>query len=356
MKDKISKLIPIRKASKKLVKDQPETSDVATVPRITNETVAEHREEVLKGARKYIYPLQHSKHRIVLITSGIALVALLGFLTYCVIGLYKFHDDNTFLYRVTQVVPFPVARSGGNFIAYENYLFELRHYEHYYQVQLQRDFKNPEDRQQLIQFRKQALAQVINDGYIKQLAHNNGVTVSDKEIKDRIKLVKDQNRLGNNNRVFEDVLKDYWGWSTRDFERSLRQEILSEKVVAKLDSGTSSRAAEALQKLQGGTNFNDLAKQISDDPGAKSNGGDYGFAIDKNSRDVSPEIVRVLSNLKPGQVSGIINTGSSLEIVKLNQRTGDKVTAWHIVFNFRDINQFLSDIKQKQKASTYISV
>ncbi|MBI2285652.1 hypothetical protein HYU82_02420, partial [Candidatus Saccharibacteria bacterium] len=26
------------------------------VPRITNETIAEHREEVLKGARKFIYP------------------------------------------------------------------------------------------------------------------------------------------------------------------------------------------------------------------------------------------------------------------------------------------------------------
>src|SRR5665811_1430574 len=35
------------------------------VPRITNETVAEHREAVLSGARKYIYPLQHSKRRIV---------------------------------------------------------------------------------------------------------------------------------------------------------------------------------------------------------------------------------------------------------------------------------------------------
>ena len=217
-------------------------------------------------------------------------------------------------------------------------------------------FKNPDDRQQLMQFQKQALAQVINDAYIKKLAYNSGVSVSDKEVQDRIELVKAQNRLGSNNRVFEDVLKDYWGWSIRDFQRSLRQEILAEKVIAKLDSGTTQRGAEALAKLNAGTNFNDLAKQISDDPAAKTTGGDYGFAIDKNSRDVSPQVVQVLSTLKPGQYSAVINTGASLEIVKLNERTGDKVTAWHIVFNFKDISTFLNDVKDKQKVRTYIKV
>ena len=32
------------------------TDALSNVPRITNETVAEHREEVLSSARKYIYP------------------------------------------------------------------------------------------------------------------------------------------------------------------------------------------------------------------------------------------------------------------------------------------------------------
>ncbi len=34
-----------------------------TMPRITTETIAAHREEVIGKARKYIYPLQHSKNR-----------------------------------------------------------------------------------------------------------------------------------------------------------------------------------------------------------------------------------------------------------------------------------------------------
>ncbi len=38
---------------------------LSNVPRITNETVGDHREEVLSSARKYIYPLKQSKHRVV---------------------------------------------------------------------------------------------------------------------------------------------------------------------------------------------------------------------------------------------------------------------------------------------------
>ena len=87
--------------------DEPLRGDV---PQITNETIAEHREQVLSGARKYIYPLQQSKHRIILITVSVMITAVIGLLVYCSLALYKFYQYNTFLYRVTQVVPFPIAK------------------------------------------------------------------------------------------------------------------------------------------------------------------------------------------------------------------------------------------------------
>ena len=156
------------------------------VPRITNETVAAHREEMLGKARKYIYPLQHSKHRIVLISTGIAIAVIITFFSYCTLALYRFQSSSTFLYRVTQVVPFPIARSGGHFISYENYLFELRHYTHYYITQQKLDFNTPEGKQQLVDFRRRALDKVINDSYIKQLAAQRKVSVSDREVDDEV--------------------------------------------------------------------------------------------------------------------------------------------------------------------------
>jgi hypothetical protein len=44
-----------------LAPNVPEVPSLADVPRITTENIGEHREKVLKGARKYISPLAHSK-------------------------------------------------------------------------------------------------------------------------------------------------------------------------------------------------------------------------------------------------------------------------------------------------------
>ena len=325
------------------------------VPRITNETVAEHREEVLKSARKYIYPLQHSKHRIVLISTTLFIVTVIAFFAYCTLALYRFQSSSTFLYRVTQVIPFPIARTDGRFIAYENYLFELRHYTHYYETQLKVNFENGKDREQLNQFKKRALDKIITDAYVKQLAEELNVTVSDREVEDQITIVRSQNRLGSTERVFEDVIRDYWGWTVSDFKRSLRTTLLAQKVVAKLDTEANDKAEAALGELRSGVDFAEVAKKYSDDP-SKENGGEVGFPVDKASKQISAQATDALFKLKPGETTEIINTGFALEILKNIETNGDKIRAARIVINFKPIDSFVNDRKEKQKYTQYIKL
>lgn len=327
---------------------------VESAPRITNETVAEHREAVLKGARKYILPLQHSKHQIVIITSTLFVIALVVFFTYVTLALYRFQQSSTFLYRVTQVIPFPVARNNGDFVSYENYLFELRHYTHYYETQQKLNFNDENGKKQLDTFKAQARQKVVDDALVRQLADENGVTVSDKEVTDQINLVRNQNRLGENDQVFEDVLKDYWGWTVNDFKRSLKQQLLARKVVAKLDTETQSRASTALSELQGGADFAATVKKYSDDPITRDIGGEYSFQINRTNRDLSAQTVDALFVLQPGQISGLVNTGYTLEIVKNLETNGDRIRGAHIQFTFKDINSYLDPLKEKQKTTTYI--
>lgn len=336
------------------------SGSVEDVPKITTENIGEHREEVLKGARKYIYPLAHSKRRIIGVTVTVMITAVIALLVYCSLALYKFYQYNTFVYRVTQVVPFPIARAGGHFVGYENYLFELRHYVHYYEQQQQRDFAGA-DHGQLVEFRKQALANVINQAYIKQLAGQNHVGVSNKEVNQRLDEVRAQNRLGGNDKVFEDVLRSYWGWSINDFKRSLKQEILAEKVTAALDAGANARAQEALKQLKAGADFATLAKQVSEDPSAKTNSGDYGGAFTKTNPNVPPEVINALFNMKVGQFSDVIlaspvlsNQGPSLQIVKLTSIKNDTVTAEHIVFNLQDISNSIKPLQAQKPYHSYV--
>jgi hypothetical protein len=328
--------------------------DREAVPRITNETIAAHREEVIGGARKYIYPLQHSKHRIILTTTILLIAGIIGFFSYCTLALYRFQSTSGFLYRVTQVVPFPVARAGGSFISYESYLFEVRHYTHYYESQLKLDFRTKEGQQQLAAFKKQALDKVINDAYIKKLSAKYHVSVREQQVNDQITILRTQNRLGSSDKVFEDVLRDYWGWSVDDFKRSLRDQILAQNVVATLDTPTADRAAQAMAALKSGTDFAAIAKQYSEDAGSKDNGGDIG-TVERTKRDLTAQTVDALYKLSPGQFSDVINIGYSLEIVKNIDTTPEgKIHAAHILFNFKDISSYLNDLKDKQKTQAFI--
>jgi SurA N-terminal domain/PPIC-type PPIASE domain len=329
---------------------------IGVPPRITNDTVAEHREEVLSSARKYIYPLQHSKHRIVTISIALFALALVIFFTYTLLSLYKFQTTSTFVYRVTQIIPFPVARAGSDFVAYENYLFQVRRYTHYYQTQQDVDFDSQSGKDQLAGFKKRALQSVITDAYVKQLAKEKSISVSRGEVNDQIALLRAQNRLGGNDQVFEDVLKEFWGWSVADFRRQLQQELLTQKVVASLDTEAQAKAKAAEVQLAGGADFAAVAKEYSEDEATKAGGGEYGAMIERSNREIPPQIIDELFKLQPGQTSRIIQTPTGLEIVKIYENSGGKVRAAHILFKFQPIENYTRQIEKDQKTRKFIGL
>ena len=153
----------------------------------------------------------------------------------------------------------------------------------------------------------------------------------------------------------ESVLKEFWNWSVNDFKRSLRQQILAEKVIAELDVESKAKAENALSQINSGKDFAEVAREQSEDPATKANGGEFGFDIDKNNRDISPKTVEALFKLQAGQVSGIVNVGYGIEIIKNIEQKGDQIKAAHIVFNFKELNYYLGSLKDQRKARTYVT-
>ncbi len=276
MKQKIKKVLKKRPRLpfRRRAAESKVSQAILGLPRITNETVAEHREEMLKDARKYIYPLKHTKLGVVKISVSLLVFAVILFFVYLGLALYKFQTTSSFIYGVTQVLPWPVAKAGVSWVSYEDYLFELRHYMHYYETQQQVDFKLQSGRDQLHVFKRQAMQEVVNNAYVKQLARQHHVGVSDHEVNDAVTLLREQNRLGSSDQELSDVLKEFWGWSISDFKRELKQQLLAQKVVAALDMSTTPRAQRALAQVQDGADFAAVAKQVSADPVTKSNGGE----------------------------------------------------------------------------------
>lgn len=327
---------------------------ISNVPNITNETVGEHREEVLSSARKYIYPLQHSKHRIVKVSLGLLAVAVVGFFILTLLSLYKFQNTGGFMYDVTRIVPLPVAKAGNSWVSYESYLFELRRNMHYYQTQQQANFSSKEGKEQLQRLKKQAMAQVVEDAYVKQLAKENGIVVTDQDVDRQLQIVRSQNRLGSNDRVFKEVLNEFWGWNEDDFRRALQQQLLKQAVVSKLDTSANQRAQAALQRLNTGEDFAKLASEVSDDQATKASGGQYPASVVITNRDLPPAVTAALFKLKPGQVSAVVNTGYTLEILKVSENNNGSIKAAHIQFNLKDINSYVTKLQAKQGSHQYI--
>jgi hypothetical protein len=349
--------VPISAVKLPLNKPEPEAPvGEGPVPRITTESIAEHREEVLGSARKYIYPLRHSRHRVVKISIALFVTAIILFFVGCVVALYKMQNTSTFMYSVTRIVPFPAAKAGSSYVSYNSYLFELRHYMHYYQSQQGVNFKSDDGKRQLANFKQQSLDQAVSQAYVKRLAAEHHLSVSNKEVNDQVAMVRAQNRLGSSDEVFRNVLSEFWGWSVADFKRELKSELLEQKVIAALDTATAKRANDALTQLQGGADFAALAGQASDDATTKANGGEYGFPIDRSSRDISPQAVQELYKLQAGQYSGVINSGYYLEIDKLLEVNGDKLRAAHMTFNYDDIGTYLKPVEKQHPTRYYLHI
>lgn len=325
------------------------------IPRITNDTVSKHREEVISGAKKYIYPLRHSRHRIVIISVSILVALVVGFSTYVLLSLYKFQSTSTFTYQITKVLPLPFAKVGGAFVPYEEYLFELRHIVHYFENQIEVDFDSDQGKTQLIEEKKKAKELVLNGAYARKIAREKGIVVTDEEVTQQVELLRNLNLIGSDQQVFEDVLSSFYDWDINDFRRSIKQQLLNAKVVQALDPSVREEAEKALAEINTGKDFAIAAKEYSDDDSTKESGGNVGVIQTDSIKYISKEY-EALSKLQPGGVSGIIILDNGLAIVKHLGFEGDKIKAAHIVFKYKDLAEYLNDYKAEEPATVYISI
>lgn len=354
-KDQLPKSSKARRfLSPRVKKKHARSVSSEALPRITNDTVSQHREEVLSGAKKYIYPLRHSRHRVVIITVSLLVVLFISFSTYVLVNLYKLNNTSSFMYQITKIVPLPVGRIGKTMVSYQDYLFEMQHYIHYVTTQQNIDFKDPRSQEQIAQQRKNTVERVMNNAYAKKIAREKGITVSDQEVAQDIELMQTQNRLGGDSELLQDVLKKYYNWTIQDFEKTRRQVLLNAKVAQALDTSAQPKATDVLNQLKNGANFADMAKANSDDIATKENGGQYGFLFDQNDRNIPPQTIDALNRLQPGQYSDIIQLNNGLEIVRLDSLEGGKFKASRIFFSYKELSEYLNDIKEQHPAQVYI--
>jgi len=232
--------------------------------RITNDTVAEHREKILAGGKRFKYPVQYARHKLVInaIIIGFATLSLLTVFGWQ--QLYMAQNSSAFFYRVTQILPLPVASVDGEPARYSDYLLNYRTSE-YYLSKYDEISPNSENGRLQLQYKKrEALDIALSDAYARKIAESHSIEITDNEI-----------------------------------DKSL--EVLRTAANGTLTEETSAASSERILGLSGG----DLGTLVRN----SILRGKAAFALDENAKKIQQEIDVALqkNNQSFEKVQGIIN-------------------------------------------------
>jgi hypothetical protein len=331
----------LRRALNRQDAEPPETGG-----RITNETVAEHRERVLAGGRKFKYPLQYTKHRLLIISVALVIAVMLLFSGFCVWQLYGVQTTDRFMYRLTQVVPLPVAQVNGDWVRYSDYLVRLRSAVHYLSTKEAVNFSSDDGKRQLDYQKRLAMDKAIENTLVQRLAVANGISVSQQEVDSFVKRQLSSYKLGVTEEVYRQVIRDYYDWSFDEYKDSVKQQLLRQRVMAKLDDDSRHRIEDILKRIKVGGDFAAIAKAESDDVLTKAQGGDWGL-LSKASEDPSG-LINAANALKPNQVSGVIEGVDGFYIVKLlEKRSTGELHIARILISYKIIDRKITELRQK---------
>lgn len=323
-------------------------------PRKTEkQKVEERREEVLKTGRKFKYPMQYAKHRMVFLSIIIAVVALIGLGATGYFALYHGNSTSDVLYRLTAILPVPVAEIDGQPVRYSDYL--LIYKSTITPVEKQGQLGTGSDADAMrAHYQRSALTDAENYAYALKLASEQGITVSDEEITESI---SDHRKVGGSERSeesFEKILEDNFGLSIAEYRRMIYLSLIKTKVSEKIDSSALNLSNEIANKIAADPNLDFLT--IANEYGDKVLYEETGGLVDQMNVDGGRAAIAV--GLEPGQVSKrfVTSSGDGYCFVKLIEKSNTTVNYTSIKIPFTALEQKIASIRRDGKVKEYITL
>lgn len=272
---------------KRLIKKFKKKEDLQPVSRITTETVAEHREKILAGGRRFKYPIQYAKHKlvfnaIIISLSAVFLVMLIGWWQ-----LYIAQNTSEFMRRVTKVIPVPVAVVDGQTVLYGDYLTKYLSAVHHLKENENLNPKTDNGKGQIEYFKQQSMQRVIEDAYALKLSEKLNVSVSDAEVEAFI--VTDRKSYGGDlsQSTYDASVSSILGLDPSDYRHFLRSGLLLQKVSYKLDTVAlkTINAIDSSLKNNPNQDFKKMALDMSNSSGLKVIYSSSGLVPNDNQDD-----------------------------------------------------------------------
>ena len=324
--------------------------------RITNETVAEHRERILAGGRRFKYPMQYARHKLVFNTIIVTSVTLI---LLAVVGwwqLYLVQNTDTFFYRVTRVLPLPVASVDGESVRYSTYLMYYNSSAHYLQQSEQVDLSSSDGKRQLDYYKRKSMDDVEEDAYAAKLGRQLGITITSQQV-DQV-ISNDRNTA--NGRISQETYDasalSILGWSPDEYRLDTQNKLLRQAVAYAIDTDAKAKADKAAQLVKTpAADLNAIATQLGGTGDAKVTVGVSGMVPLTNS---DGGLSAAALSLQKGAISGVVKTttGDGYYFVQLLDRTDTQLNYQYIRIPLTKFDEQFAGLKSQGKIHEYINI
>lgn len=322
---------------------------------ITETNIGEHREATIETAKKYKYPFQQAKYKVLIGASATFVLVLAVFSALSWWMLYVKQDTGDFYYTATKIIPISVAEVDGTQVPYGDYMRRVRASIHYLEGQENRDLSTEDGKRELNYTRRINLDEAEKVAYAKRIALNNNILVDEEDINKNIAATLNAGTSeAISERAFENSIWRYYGWSMDDYRHIVSERLLLREAMFAVDSTASKKISEAKERLAQGGDFADVVISYSDDEATKSNGGDVGVVsvgnIDSNG------LIAAARNLEVGATSDIIKGVDAYYIIKLTEKTDSSVRFVQIKVLLQEFNEQFVGLKEQGKIIEYITI
>lgn len=324
--------------------------------RITNETVAEHRERILAGGRRFKYPMQYARHRLVFNT----IIVMVGALVFVsLIGwwqLYPMQNTSTFFYRITRVLPVSAASVDGESVRYSDYLMYFNSSAHYLQQSEQLNLQSEDGKRQLDYIKRKSMDTVISDTYAAKLARGLGINIDGS----RVSEVINSDRSTANGRISQETYDasalGVLGWAPDEYRQDAKSKLIRQDVSYAIDTVAREKATHAAQLLSAvDADLDKIAAQLGGEGSSKATVGVSGL-VPRTNRDGGLSIAA--AKLNKDQISSVIKTttGDGYYFVKLLDKNDSQVSYAYLRIPLVAFNDKLAALKKEGKIHEYISI
>ena len=322
-------------------------------PKTEREKVEERREEVLAKGRKFKYPLQYTKHKLVINTILVAAVAVVAMVVAGWLALYQFQSTGEMMYRVTQVLPVPVAEVDGAKVRYSDYLMIYRSNLQTSEQQSGQLGNTEDDDLVRAEYKRTALEAAVEYTYAMKLGKELGLSVAEEEIDQAFDEHRKVGGVERSEEAFLKIVQDNFGMNRREYRRMLELTLMKAKVEQEIDETAQAVAAEVETMLN--ENGGDMAA-VAESLGEQVEYEATGQLVDNMNVDGGRS--NKAMTLEPGQVSErfLSNNGDGYYFVKLVEKTETQVNYESIKVKFTTFAERVAQLYEEGKVKELIEV